>query len=451
MAFHCTTIDRRNMTKEIPKLKRALRVADVVAIDLEFSGLGRIGSELTVDDTSLSSHNWNSRAADMEERYRAYRNVAQTHSVFSLGISIFKRRTDGPTAEDSAANAFAALEVDAGLARWRDPPVDGDSNDADEPMAKPADLCYDVQNYTLFLYRADSFIVDPLSLCFLRDHGMDLGYLFQYGIPYYPGDHVYQVSSQQQSKKSKKSKNGHKNTTFPSSTKKSQRAIKSAIDPTGNPLVRSILTALASNRTAVLGLHNGLLDLVFLYHSFHAGLPAQLGTFLSDLDRMFPGGIYDTKYIADYIIREPRTFLSFIYYKWLLAKTRSPLETHGDSTTAPSSTPMRIEFPASAQPPQPSAEDNSADPVASPVREKDDSHSSGFDAYMTGFLLLRFLHDHRFQIPTEARNRLNVMYKKEPLLVTTSQFSPPSDVSGRKRSLSEIETDSAPLAISESG
>jgi target of EGR1 protein 1 len=60
--------------------------------------------------------------------------------------------------------------------------------------------------------------------------------------------------------------------------------------------------------------HNGLLDLMHLYHHFYSPLPASLETFLADLsDLVKEGGVFDTKVLADYGSREPASYLSYLF------------------------------------------------------------------------------------------------------------------------------------------
>ncbi|KAI8889226.1 hypothetical protein K501DRAFT_208701, partial [Backusella circina FSU 941] len=62
--------------------------------------------------------------------------------------------------------------------------------------------------------------------------------------------------------------------------------------------------------------HNGLLDLMYIYDSFILALPDKLERFVVDLAKVFSGGIYDTKYISEKVVKEDVTFLSYLFARY---------------------------------------------------------------------------------------------------------------------------------------
>jgi len=61
-------------------------------------------------------------------------------------------------------------------------------------------------------------------------------------------------------------------------------------------------------------LHNGLYDLLFTYHNFIKPLPDTLSQFVTGVFDAFPP-IYDTKYIAEYHMKESISSLEYLYHK----------------------------------------------------------------------------------------------------------------------------------------
>lgn len=78
--------------------------------------------------------------------------------------------------------------------------------------------------------------------------------------------------------------------------------------------LRSVFTALVKTKKPVV-FHNALTDLVFLYQNFYASLPSAMSTFIADLTEIFTGGVYDTKYVTDYVHRMPASYLEYVFRK----------------------------------------------------------------------------------------------------------------------------------------
>ncbi len=138
----------------------------------------------------------------------------------------------------------------------------------------------------------------------MRKSGFDFNELVQQGIRYFPADSLERRSAAKQ-----------KRSSFLSEEAREEHNV-----------IRSIFHLLlesSQQRSVPIIVHNGLLDLMFMYHAFYAPLPEKLETFTADLSLMFPGGIYDTKYVSDYISREPISFLAYLYHKYKRQQERN--------------------------------------------------------------------------------------------------------------------------------
>ncbi|VDM73629.1 unnamed protein product [Strongylus vulgaris] len=117
------------------------------------------------------------------------------------------------------------------------------------------------QVFNILCVSAEPFTVEPEALEFLARHSFDFNRLIDSGVRYYPS--------------------------------------------TACPL-RSLITEILS-RGAPLILHNGLVDLAFIYHHFYSPTPDCYGEFCNALADLFP---------SDSPTRMAGSFLEYVFRKW---------------------------------------------------------------------------------------------------------------------------------------
>uniref|UniRef100_A0A2P2I067 Target of EGR1 protein 1-like n=1 Tax=Hirondellea gigas TaxID=1518452 RepID=A0A2P2I067_9CRUS len=204
---------------------------------------------------------------EVDMRYKYMTELARSHATVSMGISCYAYRKPTEAAEG------------------------------------PLRYHYQVQTFDVLVLMQSGFTVQAESLKFLRNHGFDFNKQFDYGLPYFPGNDI----PEEKTPKKSKSKSANLKKIKKKEEEFSARLIFSTLVAASKPLV----------------LHNGLVDLTFLYQHFYAELPKKLESFAADLNDMFPMGIYDTKYFCEFVYREPATYLQFVYVRELLENERA--------------------------------------------------------------------------------------------------------------------------------
>ncbi|KAG1702066.1 Target of EGR1 protein 1 [Nymphon striatum] len=135
---------------------------------------------------------------------------------------------------------------------------------------------YIVQTFNILALCNEEYVVEPDSLHFLIQHGFDFNKQYSAGLSFYRGNDKPNVAD-------------HCN-------------------------LRNIFEEIIRHKKSII-VHNGFVDMIFLYQNLYADAPKSLSIFIADLCDMFPAGICDTKYIAEYHARTNASYLEYIFKK----------------------------------------------------------------------------------------------------------------------------------------
>ncbi|KAI9292960.1 ribonuclease CAF1 [Neoconidiobolus thromboides FSU 785] len=226
------------------------------------SSLIRKGQYIAIDFefTGLGEMGYNKLEKDINLRYKKMRENVQQFSLLSMGLSFFHQK-------ESNENLFLA------------------------------------NSFELTLSCQTTYKINPSSLEFLLDNGFDINNQIKNGIPYFPGDNGIDKELLKK---------------IEPNNKKFKREERPLSQPEKyNRILRTMVYELITSSCTLI-LHNGLLDLMYLYNSFFATLPLNLDTFIADVSSwpiIQQNGLFDTKCLAEFQFREKASYLSFLFNK----------------------------------------------------------------------------------------------------------------------------------------
>ncbi|KAJ1944417.1 hypothetical protein FBU59_002605 [Linderina macrospora] len=231
-------ITRKNLLLVDKTIREQIANAKFIAVDTEFTGLSISNASPAF---GFNTQEWVTRATQMEDKYKAMSNVAKTHALVSLGMSVFSKRHNKPGS-------------------------------------------FNVNNYNFTVQQQNSHLISANSIAFLAQNGFDLNRQASEGIRFYAGPNP-----------------------LPPVTR-NELANQEGL------ALREIFLDMVRSKVPLV-IHNGLFDLVYIYQAFFGPLPDSYNAFVYDLSEMFPGGIYDTKYISEMVEPGSASFLAYTFHK----------------------------------------------------------------------------------------------------------------------------------------
>jgi len=194
---------------------------------------------------------------DLEIRYKLLAEIVKERSIISIGLSLFE--FDEP---DQNAN------VGQQSAKRRKKLADG--------QLENEIWNYKVNNYNIFCECEGDYIKEDQALEFLKKHGFDFDVHSKQAIRYTKGNDSAPIDENEIS-------------------------------------LRNLFIKIISLRRPFV-LHNGLLDLIYFYHHLYCELPDNCQAFIVDINELFKGGIYDTKFICELNTDLKISFLEYLFY-----------------------------------------------------------------------------------------------------------------------------------------
>ncbi|XP_054162294.1 target of EGR1 protein 1-like [Oppia nitens] len=263
----CVDINANNLDNWWPHMITAINSCNYVALDLELSGLGARDKL---------------NAKQIDERYKAVVCTAKTRSVLSIGFAFFTftDKNSGDISNKCVKNKTKTKKQTNCQTKANNSSVTDDIQDVNsESDVKTGDKQWKItaKVFNLLCLCDEEYICEPETMRFLASHGFDFNGQCLHGLPYHRGN----------------------DTEYEDST---------------TPSIRKLITEIIRHKLPIV-LHNGFIDLVFLYQNFYSDLPNDLQTFIADLVELFPSGIFDTKYIADFHERLNRSYLEYLFYE----------------------------------------------------------------------------------------------------------------------------------------
>lgn len=192
----------------------------------------------------------------MRDRYDYFRELVKTRGVLSIGLSIFKYLA-GDFQDNGSDQSTSETETDS-----------------------PVNLLVRVATYNLYCKPKGEFTTDECAAKFLTEHDFDFKRQDEWGIPYVNCSSL----------------NGDVD-------------CNSSQEPA---TLRNLFRSLIGCKKQIV-LHNGFLDLAFLYGSFFEPLPEQVATFAGHLKVLFPSGVFDTKFLS-IVAKLNSSYLEYIFY-----------------------------------------------------------------------------------------------------------------------------------------